>query len=319
MALTATQQALLLFKKLMGKGSTNLTFDFFNEPKNGRPAVYKDQFWSQSDLIPTTAPGATAGVVQKFTDQALTAVAGTTNAFSHANLIDAIPFNFGDGTSYNYTVKDSLGNPIAFGVGDWIVDPDTGTLTFYGSVPSNMPPTISFYKYVGTKGASNGGGGAGSLRWEEDSQSPVSEIYSAGTGIRVYSFELGAFHRLWAMIAVPSSYVAGTQITMKVQFVSADSSGTALFGATSYLIRPGTDLLVTTSNSYASTNAAVTLSGATVGIPQTVTLDLTNSSGQINGVAVQPGQLIRVRLMRSGDTATSELKLLPYATEVKTS
>lgn len=152
MALSATQQALLLFKKLMGKGSTALTFDFFEEPKNGRPVVLPSQVWNQAALIPSTAPGATAGVVTKFVDQALTAVLGTTNSFFHANLIDAIPFNYGDGTSYNYTVKDSTTAAIAFGVGDWVVDPDTGTLTFYGAVPANMPPTISFWKYSGSKG-----------------------------------------------------------------------------------------------------------------------------------------------------------------------
>ena len=158
MALTTAQQAALLFKKLLGKGSTDPTFEFFSEPKNARPAVFDSQVWNQTSLIPTTAPGASSGVLQKFTNDPLTAVPGTSNAFSSANLVDCIPFNFGDG-SYNYTLKDSTSAVIAFGVGNWVVDPDTGTVTFYGAVPPNMPPNISFYKYVGTKGVGAGGGG----------------------------------------------------------------------------------------------------------------------------------------------------------------
>jgi hypothetical protein len=178
MALTATQQALLLFKKLMGKGSANPAFDFYEEPVNARPIVVPAQIWKQADLIPSTAPGASAGVVTKYVDQALTAIAGTANrAYSHANLIDAIPFNYGDGTSYNYTVKDSGGAAIPFGTGDWVVDPDAGTLTFYGTVPPNMPPTISFWKYSGTKGV--GSGSAATVTGTRGSPTNVT----AGAGI----------------------------------------------------------------------------------------------------------------------------------------
>jgi hypothetical protein len=84
----------------------------------------------------------------------MTAVAGTTNSFYLASLKDSIPFNYGDG-SYNYVIKSSTDTVIPFGQGDWIVNNAAGTLTFYGSVPSNMPPKISFYQYVGAKGAAN--------------------------------------------------------------------------------------------------------------------------------------------------------------------
>jgi len=82
-------------------------------------------------------------------------VAGTTNSFTGALLQDAIPFNWGDGTSYNYTVKDNTTSTIAFGVNDWVVDTEAGILMFNNSVPANMPPTISFYRYSGAKGITN--------------------------------------------------------------------------------------------------------------------------------------------------------------------
>ncbi len=179
MALSITQIANILFKKLQGMGSTNDSRQFFEEPYVGRAAVHSSQIWSQSGSIavpaPSLAPDADDGIVQYKEDLLLAAVAGTTNSFYHADLVDAIPFNFGDGT-YNYEVKDSTSAAIPFGSGDWVVDGDAGTLTFYGTVPSNMPPTITFYKYIGTKG----GGGGTDL--SNTSEGVLVGRYSSGSG-----------------------------------------------------------------------------------------------------------------------------------------
>lgn len=156
MSLTVQNIANALFKKLQGKSSTSDARQFFEEPRDARGAVFLSQVVAQSDLIPTTAPGGAdqvvTGVLKRWIDLTLTAVPGVANAFFSDNLKGCIPFNFGDG-SYNYGLKDSAGNAIPFGQGDWLVDTDTGTLTFYGTSPANMPPKISFYQYVGTYGA----------------------------------------------------------------------------------------------------------------------------------------------------------------------
>lgn len=167
MALTASQQASRLFKKSFGAGETLTSRDFFEEPKLGREIIFSDQIWSESSLIPTTAPslvsGASSGVVQYFEKQTLTHLAGSNNrAYFSANLIDAISFNFGDGT-YNYSLYKNDGTTsIAFGDGDWLVDTAAGLLTFYGTLPSGvtsvLPPKISFYKYLGSKGVSTSSG-----------------------------------------------------------------------------------------------------------------------------------------------------------------
>ena len=167
MALTASQQASRLFKKSFGAGETLTSRDFFEEPKLGREIIFSDQIWSESSLIPTTAPslvsGASSGVVQYFEKQNLTHLAGSNNrAYFSANLIDAISFNFGDGT-YNYSLYKNDGTTsIAFGDGDWLVDTAAGLLTFYGTLPSGvtsvLPPKISFYKYLGSKGVSTSSG-----------------------------------------------------------------------------------------------------------------------------------------------------------------
>lgn len=156
MALTSDQKSSSLFKQSLGVAETNTSRDFFEESIKGRSIVLNDQIWIQSSEIPATAPsladGATEGVVQYFQARSMTAVPGVSNSFYLADLVDSIPFNFGNG-SYNYTLTNASGTAIPFGQGDWLVNNAAGTLTFYGTVPSGMPPKISFYKYIGSKGA----------------------------------------------------------------------------------------------------------------------------------------------------------------------
>ena len=181
MALTSAQIASLLFKQSVGKSSTNTNREFFEEPRDGRQIVFPTQVWQEAGDIPSTAPTLAhlgeSGVVRYYEDLSLTAVAGVPNSFFADELVDAIPFNFGDG-SYNYTLKSNTDVAIAFGQGDWIVDPNVGVLTFYGTVPANMPPKITFYKYIGDKGVGGGSIASGGSGVENylDSESANFEV-----------------------------------------------------------------------------------------------------------------------------------------------
>jgi len=164
MALTTQQQASRLFKKLMGVAETLISFQYFSEDKLGKPSILPSQIWTDADLIPNTA-SITPNVVDYQDKLLLTHITGT-GGLSYYNVLlkDAIPFNHGDGTSYNYTLYRNDGiTIIPFGVGDWMVDCDAGVLTFYDtgqtSVSAGSPPKISFYRYIGNKGlpGSNGG------------------------------------------------------------------------------------------------------------------------------------------------------------------
>jgi hypothetical protein len=216
MALTTAQQALLLFKKWLGLGQTTASREFFEETLHpGRVAVYTNQIWTQADSIPNTAPiltnGQTSGVVQYWQNAPLGAVLGTTNAFTSSLLRDAIPFNYGDGTSYNYVISSSAGAGIALGQGDWIVDTDAGLLTFYGTVPANMPPTISFYKYVGAKGFTSASVPItaslfGTASW-------ANNVISSSFALTASAANSITFTPVTASFAVTASYVSGAAST----------------------------------------------------------------------------------------------------------
>jgi hypothetical protein len=216
MALSDSQKADILFKKSQNKSDSLTTRQFFEEPFPGRPVVLPSQLWAQESLIPSTAPGgvdaAITGVVQRFIDKVLTSVPGTNGSFYHADLIDTISFDYGDG-SYNYVLKDASNNAIAFGQGDWLLDPSAGVLTFFGTLPSGVssgtPPKISFYKYVGTKGF---GSTSGTPTWAKYTVSHVA-LQTAALTNNVTLLTLGAKDVVHGIVIKHSTAFAGTSIT----------------------------------------------------------------------------------------------------------
>jgi hypothetical protein len=185
MALSSEQKSSRLFKKALGAGETLISRQFFEEPRLGGSTVLPEQIWSEASTIPLTAPNLSDngedGVVKYLELLELTHVAGSQDlSYFSSDLIDAIPFNFGDGT-YNYGLFKNNGTTVInFGEGDWLLDTSAGLLTFYGSLPSGVnaanPPKVSFYKYIGTKGVSSPGrgledGGSGELDVNVDSDS----------------------------------------------------------------------------------------------------------------------------------------------------
>jgi len=221
MALTTAQQALLLFKKWLGVGQSTIAREFYQEPYIGKSAILASQVWQESDQIPLTPVGFSAsgqiiGVVQYFQDLALTQVAGltSTGSFYSSNLVDAIPFYYGGSGGYNYTLKNSTSSSISFGVNDWIVDGDAGLLTFYNGVPSNMPPLITFYKYVGLHGV---GGSSISASYAATASIATSASYALnGGGGSVISAS-------WASSSISASYALTQSYTYITESVISSS------------------------------------------------------------------------------------------------
>lgn len=198
MALSSAQIAEILFKKVAaGKATTQLGRFFGNgeEPYSGRSFVDLGQIWVQSDLIPSTA-AVVPNVVAQITNLQLTNIPGSAS-FTHASLKNVIPFNYGDGSSYAYTIKQNDGSTvIPPGINDWFLDTETGVLTFFlndtsstgdsGTLPTGVTtgsgPYITCYKYIGKTALDtglSGGGGSSSIsmgEWQDSVNSLITTL-----------------------------------------------------------------------------------------------------------------------------------------------
>ena len=164
-------------------------------------------------------------------------------------------------------------------------------------------------------GNSSGVGGGGSaIIWSAKEAAPIPDI---DNNADVYEFIDSDAQYLYTFLKVPNNYISGGQIRLRSVWYSSATSGNVLFQTESTLIRVGTDAADSTTNQHTSTNAATTVNG-TANVATAVTCDITDSSGEINSVAVSAGDIVLVRLTRdtSTDTAAASAKIYANASEV---
>tara|TARA_Y100000768_G_scaffold373915_1_gene343085 strand:+ start:4040 stop:5782 length:1743 start_codon:yes stop_codon:yes gene_type:complete len=200
-SMSDTKKVDFLFKKILNRPTTLPGSPYYQEPTlinnitiNGKQSVFSNKQYYR-DKIPNVVPvelvnvlldddgntmeGSSVGklsnntIIRKFVKLELTYVIGSkvvdnsnnilSIAFFSNNLVDSIPFNYDPLGSYLYEIYRNNGTTlINYDEGDWVLDNDTGILTFYSKinedVSSNnyvtelLSPKISFYKYVGVIG-----------------------------------------------------------------------------------------------------------------------------------------------------------------------
>lgn len=164
-----------------------------------------------------------------------------------------------------------------------------GRVIFNSSISSLQVDTGAVWSSIG-------GGGGSALIWRLVDNAPIEANVA---GVNVCDFDYLSSQEIWAHIQVPESYAAGTQIKLKGgAFATSATAGAILFRATSYLLRAASTVLGTHSNSNTSTNAEVAAAPVASRITAIGDIELTDVSGQINAVAVAPGDVILVKLIR---------------------
>ncbi len=158
--------------------------------------------------------------------------------------------------------------------------------------------------------SSSGGGGGAGLEWYfGDSNAPVEAILS--NGLRVLDFsQLPDEQTMYVGLVVPSSYVPGTQILLTDgKFFSPLTSGEVLWRTQTNLLKAGvvatTDPL--TATDHESTSGQQAVDPQANEIVEIGDIDLTNASGEINSVAVAPGDQLLVKFFRDTSSETSSL------------
>lgn len=139
--------------------------------------------------------------------------------------------------------------------------------------------------------------------WVSAANAPLESIDAQLN--KIYLFSTTALQGFTTTVKVPSGYVSGRQITLLLDVYSTDNANKFLAASLATLIRPGTDAFTSTANQHASTTLSTSLVGK-ANIPQLVTLDITDASGMINGVAVQPNHIIQIYLFRQNSAAAPQ-------------
>lgn len=161
----------------------------------------------------------------------------------------------------------------------------------------------------GTGGGSGGGGGGSGIIWNNSDGGPLSVVeFNA----KVYKFEDGAGQTLYGEVIVPSSYLAGSPIVLNVKHYHQGSPANQLLTAVTTLIQSG-DAIDSTTNQRTSTNTAVFSGTKSLA---TSSLDLSSSIGEINAVAIVPGDVLRIALTRGSDSSTADMSVIESSMEV---
>jgi hypothetical protein len=164
-------------------------------------------------------------------------------------------------------------------------------------------------------GGGGGGGGGGGANWQPvDGLAPtVDNEYSE----KVLIFAQGAGQATSLWLKVPSGYLPGSPITMKLAHYSPGTSGSFLFHTTATLVRKNLDPVSSTVNQFVSTNTEANQTVANQ--YRELIYDLSSPTGAIGGASVAPGDLINVTLSRvspSGTEDSSDVRMIPSSTEV---
>lgn len=175
------QEPNLIFGNLINSRSNLLNQNFFRDSiSNSLPPFFQSfTLDDNNNNIIGSLIGKTdsTNTIKKFVKLPMHYIPGSKITDSNSNIIaisfylnlleDSIPYNFDPNGSYNYNLyryDPTTYSYIELNVNEshWILDNDTGVLTFYSSINSNIPiaqhitttspPYISFYKYIGGKG-----------------------------------------------------------------------------------------------------------------------------------------------------------------------
>lgn len=167
MALTQSKSVDILAKKFIyGKSATEEVKEYFEEQYSSNYPILSSDVWLQSDELPNTA--ATVSGVLNLVTATLSWINGTKGSYVNTNLKNAVPYSFGDGSSYRWMLYRNDGvTEITLGEGDWYFDNGSGVLNFMSAVGNNgdvynqngvlivselTPPVMRVWKYVGKLG-----------------------------------------------------------------------------------------------------------------------------------------------------------------------
>jgi hypothetical protein len=231
-----------------------------------------------------------------------------------------------NGTAYKEIIVEDIAQALSNKIFN---SPEINGATLYDEVATPSNPSANEHKvYFKSDGnmysldstgsetpIGSGAGGGGSAVWRNDSGGTTEDFEN---GELVNLFEQGITQTLTLFVRVPSGYIAGRQIKSYLGAYSPSSSNDWKMQIVSTLVRAGTDAITSTTNQNTANSGDI--SNSVANQLRELTINLTDASGQVNSVAVSPGDLLKLELTRIapvGTEDTADIRLLPNSTEIK--
>lgn len=234
--------------------------------------------------------------IHKVTDGALTSI-------SNIEPVNEMLLVLTNKTGVAVTINNKSGTAnkqIDTGTGANISLDDGASLFLYYS------STSLIWQVVGGTGSGGVSDKSFSLSWNKSGT--LSPVQSFVDGMSIEDFSNEETQEMYATFKVPNSFLGGSQILLRgLSFFTSLTAGNVLFKAQSTLIKSGSTVIGTYPNQRTTTNAQLAVAGVSNQVKDVGDLDLTDLTGQINGVAVAGGDTIRIRLYRDVAGETSGL------------
>ena len=165
-----------------------------------------------------------------------------------------------------------------------------------------------------------GGGGGGSFAWELNGD--ASPLESIESGISTLDFDDISDAEMYALLTVPESYSAGDQILLQgMKYFTSVTTGNVLFKTVTQLLKANQDMSLLPITGHTDPATETTLTGSANILRDIGDLELTDSAGEVNSVAVAAGDALLVKFYRDNTnettSAAADCKVLKYSATVK--
>jgi hypothetical protein len=164
------------------------------------------------------------------------------------------------------------------------------------------------WQVVGGSGSGGGGGFLTQYIYGNNVGVGGAASYDYEAGQKVWVLQPTQGEKIFSVIDVPLEYIAGNEINLYAKFRTAATADDVEINCVLTLIRTAVDDYNSTTNQVTSAVTPITMSAPSAN--KNLAFTYTVAAGEINSVAISPGDLILVELFEDGSTVSENIRVI---------